>query len=255
MRGFNFGGDGDVRDRQDRKDKRLHRADEEAEPRPGGAWQPGKPGWHQRDDQAEQQLADEDVEVKPERQRDRLRQLVDHGQREVRRDQEEVLEEAAKSSLLDTEKKQQDEGLQGQGEVCIPVIGWGLEAGDQPNPVAYQQKEEERNGERTKGNVSALQGLGGETTDVLDDGLDNILSPRWPADAKLSAQPRGAHDQDAADDQAVAQGVDIEVEPTDVDGWVLDFDGEPLQRDHALAGPGERISHQPATAAAIGKQP
>src|SRR6266481_3497100 len=89
---FNFGSDRDVRDRQDGKDKGLHRADEEPEQRPERFRQPREPGWDQYDDQRQQELAHENIEVEPEGERDRLGQLIDDRQGKVGRYQEQVLE-------------------------------------------------------------------------------------------------------------------------------------------------------------------
>src|SRR4029077_18642011 len=100
---FDSSRDRDVRDGQDGKDKGLHPADEEAEESPERPRQPRNPGRNQHDDQGQQELADENVEVTPEGQRDGCGLLINDGERKVRRNQEQVLEVSTEMSRADAE--------------------------------------------------------------------------------------------------------------------------------------------------------
>ena len=135
----------------------MDRSDEEAEERPQRAGQPGDPGRNQRDDQGQQQLPDEDVEVQPEGQGDRLGELVDDTQWKVRRDHQEMFDVAAGAAAANAVERKEDEREQGQRQRRIPVIGRRLEPGDEPYPVGDQQKDEERDGKRPKVEISTLQ--------------------------------------------------------------------------------------------------
>src|SRR5213082_3100562 len=120
---FDSSSNRDVRDRQDGEDKSLHGPDEKAEQRPGRPGQPRHPARDQHDDQGQQKLADKNVEVEPERERDWLGKLIDDREWKVRRYEEQVLEITAEMSAANAVALHQHEGHQGEAERRVPVVG------------------------------------------------------------------------------------------------------------------------------------
>src|ERR1700694_6284059 len=98
-----------------------------------------------------------------------------------------MFEVAAEAAAANAEERKQDEREEGQRQRRIPVIGRRLEPGDESQPVGDQQKDEQRDGERPEVEISALQRILGQPSDVFDDQLDDVLKLRRSPDEQLAS--------------------------------------------------------------------